>query len=135
MFANAVGLVALGAGQPDFCVMSGLQGHLSEDRGFFSTGQVWRHPRFSRHSPDHSSANRKISLSKLLQISFPFDREHLPFGIVALLAAGSHVAFGRLAPPGYGHDMVHGEISGCKRTLTVAAHSFGKTAPPPLGFS
>lgn len=76
-----------------------------------------------------------MGITKLSQIMLPFNGQHLSFGIVALLAAGGHVAFGRPAPSRHGHNVVHGELFGGKRPLTIAADAFGQPTLPPLGFA
>ena len=64
---------------------------------------------------------------------FPFNGKKLFFCIVAFLASGDHVSFGGSAATGDGHNMVHGQFLGRRRTPAVVADAFGAATFPPLG--
>ena len=55
--------------------------------------------------------------------------------VVAFFAARRHVAFGAFAAPGYGHDVIHGQVFGRKGPAAVMASTFGQSAFPPLRFA
>jgi len=74
-------------------------------------------------------------LIELLKVLFPFHGKQLFFGVVAFFAAGRHIAFGALAAPGNGHDVIHGQFIGRERPAAVMANPFGQAALPPLGFA
>ena len=57
------------------------------------------------------------------------------FGIVAFLAGCNDIAFGALAAPGYGDDMVHSQFFRRSGAPAVMADSFGTAPLPPLGIA
>ena len=57
------------------------------------------------------------------------------FGIIAFLACCNDIAFGGSTAPGYGDDMVHGQVFGSGRSPAIMADSFGTSSFPPLGIA
>ena len=71
-------------------------------------------------------------LGQILQISFPLHWKKLFFLIITCLAGRNEIPLGAFATPGYGYNVIHGQLFGGRGLATIVTDALGTTSLPPL---
>jgi len=76
---------------------------------------------------------RRCRTLHTLQIGFPLHGKHLFLVGVARLARRYDIAFGGLAAPGDGNDVIHGQLGGRRLPAAIMTTPLGALPLPPRG--